>query len=97
MKAYYHMQMQRNWSKMRHSINCGTHCGVCNCHFAQTSKRLVVSSILPEDDAQANVPRTLVIRRICKVDHHAAVPRVSTVHAAYNGYFLFITLSVPLQ
>ena len=37
--------------KMRHSINWETHCGVCKCHFAHTSKRLVVSPILPEDDA----------------------------------------------
>ena len=73
---------------MRHSIICGTHYGVCKCHFAHTSKRSVVSPILPEDDALANVPRTIVIRRIWKVDHHAAPPRVSTVHAAYNGYSL---------
>ena len=36
--------------KIRHNIDCGTHCRVCKCHFAYTSKRLVVSPILSEDD-----------------------------------------------
>ena len=56
-------------------------------------QRLVVSPILPEDDAQDNVPRTLLIRRLWKVDHHAAVSHISTFHAAYNGYFYFFTTS----
>ena len=37
--------------KMRHSINYEIYCGVCKCHFAHTSKRLVAGPILPEDDA----------------------------------------------
>ena len=85
--------MQWNWSKNASQYKLWNALWSL-CHFAHTSKRLVVSPILPEDDAQANVPPTLVIRKIWKVDHHAAASRVSTVHAVYNGYFLFITLSV---
>ena len=36
--------------KMHHSINCKTHFRVCKCHFAHTSKHLVVNLILPEND-----------------------------------------------
>ena len=37
--------------KMRHGINCGTYCGVCKSYFANTSKYLLISHVLPEDDA----------------------------------------------
>ena len=36
--------------KICHNTNCRTHRGVCKCYFPHTSKRLVVSPILPEDD-----------------------------------------------